>query len=209
MASRRALVTFLCLAGSLPAQRGLNLLFYGNSYSIDNWTVPALVEAIVREAGHDAPRVVARLFGGTDLRFHRTDPAQVAAIHTSLPPGESWDFVVMQGLSLEPTHKGDPLAFRAHALGILHNVRAHSPAARAVLFQTWARGPGHGLYPGGFPNPRAMHTEVAQSYQLARADIDPACGPDTARQARVGDAVALHGFPPRHYTPHRRIPATT
>lgn len=205
-----ALGVALCgpLCGTLPAQRGLNLLFYGNSYTIDNWTVTRIVDAIANDANQPPPTIVPRLFGGTSLVYHRTDPAQVAAISTSLPAGEHWDFVVIQGNSLEATvSQGDPAAFRANALGILQNVRAHSPAARAVLYQTWARGPGHPLYPAAFPNPWAMHTEVRRNYQLAADDINHAFGPDTARLARVGDAVARLGFDPAYYNPDLSHPS--
>ena len=210
------LARFLCvcvavgvtLSGALPAQRGLNLLFYGNSYTIDNWTVTRIVDAIANDANQPPPTIVPRLFGGTSLVYHRNDPAQVAAISTSLPAGQHWDYVVMQGNSLEATvSQGDPAAFRAHALGILQNVRAHSPAARAVLYQTWARAPGHPLYPAAFPNPWAMHAEVRRNYELAADDINQAFGPDTARVARVGDAVARLGFDPAYYNPDLSHPS--
>lgn len=201
----RSLVVSLVLAvASLnaTAQRPLNLLFYGNSYSLDNGTVPAMVRAIAAQAGHPAPRVVPRLFGGTNLAYHRTDPAQVAAISNSLPAGEQWDYVVIQGLSVEATvNQGDPAAFRANALGIVANVRAHSPAARAVLYQTWARGPGHPFYPAAFPNIWAMHTEVRDNYSAAARDIDQANGPGTARVARAGTGVAMLGFDVTYYHP--------
>jgi hypothetical protein len=201
----RSLVVSLALAvASLnaTAQRPLNLLFYGNSYSLDNGTVPAMVRAIAAQAGHPSPRIVPRLFGGTNLAYHRTDPAQVAAISNSLPAGEHWDFVVIQGLSVEATiNQGDPAAFRANALGVVANVRAHSPAARAVLYQTWARGPGHPFYPAAFPNVWAMHTEVRDNYSLAARDIDQTYGPGTARVARAGTGVAMLGFDATYYHP--------
>ncbi len=167
-----------------------------------------IVDAIARDANWPPPTIVPRLFGGTNLAFHRNDPGQVAAIGNSLPAGQQWDFVVIQGHSLEATvNQGDPAAFRANAVGIVQNVRAHSPAARAVLYQTWARGPGHPLYPAAFPDPWTMHTEVRRNYQLAANDIDAAFGPGTAQIARVGDAVARLGFDPVYYNPDLSHPS--
>ncbi len=208
---RRALVAALALSGPLAAQRPLNLLFYGNSYSADNASVPALVGVIASAAGQATPRIVPRLAGGMNLTFHFTDPAQVAAITTSLPVSEFWDYVVIQGMSTEATHLGNPTTFRAAALGIVQNVRAHSPAAKAVLYQTWARAYGHTFYPGAFANPMAMQNEVRVSYQLAVDDINQAFGPGTARLARVGEAMAALAFSPSLYVSdlsHPRQPIT-
>ena len=209
MRSSLFLLSALILAQpDATAQRPLNLLFYGNSYSLDNATIPAMVKAIAAEAGQPVPNVVPRLFGGSDLAFHRADPAQVAAISNSLPPGERWDYVVIQGLSVEATgDQGDPAAFRANALGIVANVRAHSPAARAILFQTWARGPGHPFYPAAFPSPLAMHNEIHGNYALAAVDIDIAFGVGTARVARAGEAVARLAFAAAYYHPDLSHPA--
>ena len=176
-----------------------NLLFYGNSYSQGNGTMPAMVGALAQEAGAPAPWVTAALVGGQTLGYHRTNPGQVAAIG-SLPLGETWDFVVMQGHSQEATRLRNPAQFRADAVGLVGNVKAHSPNARAVLFQTWARGPGHSFYPGSFSGPVEMHQEIQANYALAAADIDAAFGPGTAMRAPVGDAVALLAFDPSLYT---------
>jgi hypothetical protein len=119
-----------------------------------------------------------------------------------LPVGQRWDFVVMQGQSLEATAaSGDPALFRASALQILGNVRNHSPQAKAVLYQTWARAVGHFLYPGTFASPRAMHDEIRANYTLARQDLVAAYGPGAAVDAAVGAGVALLGWQPSFYDP--------
>ena len=59
----------------------------------------------------------------------------------------------MQGFLSEATRLGNPLGFRVNAVGIVDSVRAHSPDALAVLFQTWAYGSGHGAYPRSFADP--------------------------------------------------------
>jgi len=167
----------------------LNLLFYGNSYSMFNGGVPSLVAAMAKDAGEPEPNDVARLVGGQNLAFHLNDPGQAAAIQGALPPGQEWDFVVLQGFSTEATQAlGDPASFRANAVSIVGNVRAHSPSAQAVLYQTWARARGHGYYLGAnpaFPSPYDMHREVEANYSLAVQDINNAFGA-RASSARAG-----------------------
>ena len=81
----------------------LNLLYYGNSYSQGNGTVPSLVQFLAESAGFPSPYTVPKLVGGQNLAFHLNDPGQAAAISGALPLGETWDFVVLQGFSTEAT----------------------------------------------------------------------------------------------------------
>ena len=179
----------------------LNILFYGNSYTIVN-SVHTLVQALAEQAGFDPPNVVGALVGGQDLDFHLNEPGQAAAIAGSLTLGEEWDYVVLQGFSLEATVAlGDPQGFKADALAIVTNVKAHSPGARACLYQTWARAPGHSVYPSAFSSPLVMHQQIEASYTQAVAEIDAAFGPDTARRAAAGEAVALRAWDPAMYDP--------
>jgi hypothetical protein len=204
----RALLLLL-LISALPAQ-GKNLLFYGNSYTFYSfgYGVPELVRLIAAEAGHPPPRVVQALIGGSQLSIHATNPSQVAVIGNSLPAGQTWDHVVIQGNSLEATpYLGyDPLVFRNSAVTIAGNVRSHSPAAKAVMYQTWARAWGHAYYPVPWATPMAMHQMVRANYDLAVADIDAAFGANVASKAAVGDAVALLEWDPVWYNADRSHP---
>ena len=192
---------------TIKAPGGLNLLFYGNSYSQGNSGVPQLAGFIAEEAGFPAPNVVAQLVGGQNLFYHLTNPTQAAAIAGSLPLGQEWDFVIMQGFSLEATEVfGNPAQFRANALAILTNVRAHSPNAKAVMYQTWARGPGYSAYPGSYAAPYDMHVEIHANYQLAVDDMNAAFGAGTAFRAAAGDAVALLSFDPSLYVADQSHP---
>jgi hypothetical protein len=204
-AARFAVVT-LCVALFAVAAAaqgvGKNLLFYGNSYSARNGGVGELVRLLAIQAGLPAPTIVTRYQNGADLQYHATNSAQVAAITGSLPAGQRWDVVVMQGQSLEATAaSGNPGLFRASALQILGNVRNHSPQAKAVLYQTWARAVGHFLYPNTFASPRAMHDEIRGNYLAARNDLNAAYGAGAASAAGVGDGVALLGWLPAYYDP--------
>ncbi|MCK5943452.1 MAG: hypothetical protein KAI24_15835, partial [Planctomycetes bacterium] len=199
-----ATTMFALLLTTAASGQGKNLLFYGNSYTFLVWGygVPEVVEWIAIEAGHPAPNVTQALMGGSTLNFHANDPGQIAAIAT-LPAGQSWDHVVIQGHSLQATpYFGYTVQqFRSDALTIAGNVRAHSPNAGAVLYQTWARAHGSMYYPSPWPDPMAMHQMVRGNYDLAVADINAAFGPGTARKAAVGDAIALLEWDPVWYDP--------
>jgi len=199
----------LLLATTATAQ-GKNLLFYGNSYTflVFGYGVPELVEWIAVEAGHPTPNVTQALMGGSNLSFHATDPGQIAAIH-ALPAGQTWDHVVIQGHSLNatPYFGFNVPQFRADAVTIAGNVRAHSPNAGAVLYQTWARAQGAMYYPSPWPDPMAMHNMVRGNYDLAVADINAAYGAGTARKAAVGDVMALLEWDPSWYHPDLSHPS--
>lgn len=201
----RALL-WLLLASAVPAQ-SKNLLFYGNSLTYYSWGygVPELVGMIATEAGHPSPTIVAALVGGGGMQFHATNATQIARISNSLPPGQTWDSVVMQGVVLEATNGGGFSAaqFRSSAVTVMTNVRSHSPAARAVLFQTWAPSYGQLYYnfPSPWPNPMALHNEVRSNYRLATSDITAAFGVGSATNAAAGDAVALLQWQPMWYEP--------
>jgi hypothetical protein len=208
-ALRNAAVALLLLASALHAQ-GKNLLFYGNSLSFFNGGVAPIVRAIAIQAGLPAPTYQERLFSGQDLPYHATNPAQVAAISNFLPPGQTWDVVIMQGLSTEPTQAlGQPALFVSSAVTILGNVRNHSPAAKAVLYQTWARGQGHSFYPTYFPNPLAMHNEVRSRYRDAATALRTAFGINAAVNSAVGDCAALLEFNPAYYVSDLQHPANS
>ncbi len=179
----------------------LNLLFYGNSYSMGNGGVPNMVDMLAEEAGYPQPKITPKLSGGKNLNYHLTDPGQAAAITQALPTGEYWDAVTLQGFSLEATTKfGNPAAFISNALQIFANVRAHSPKCKLVVYQTWARGTGHSAYPGTYPNPMAMHHEIEANYQHVVDQANTIYGAGTAFRAAAGNCVLLHNWDPAIYS---------
>jgi hypothetical protein len=181
---------------SLASAQQKNVLCYGNSFSYSVWGygAPEVVQAIADEAGRPA-YVEASFVGGGTLPYYATDPLQIAEITNLLPPGQSWDVVVMQGHALEATNGGGfhVANFLTGAEGILTNVRNHSPGARAVMFQTWASSWGQLYYQGqgGWQVPMDMHTEIRAGYRLAVDDLNTTFGAGSAVNAAVGDAVAL------------------
>ncbi len=206
---RRAVFATVALASGLLAQ-GKNVLFYGNSLSLFNGGVAPLVRAMAIAAGQPTPFCQAQCVNGVDLHFHATDPAQVAAITNTLPQGQHWDVVVLQGISHETTTTlGNPAHFVADAITIVGNVRNHSPQAKTVLFQTYARAQGHAWYPGTFANPMVMHNQVRTTYRNTVTALEAAFGPGKITNSAVGDCAALLEFNPVYYNVDLQHPANS
>lgn len=198
----------MLLAFALPAAAdspGLNLLFYGNSFTLGSWStrsVPDLVNDIAVAAGQADPYVVNASVGGWTLADHLV--SNTAVISTGIPAGQTWDFVVLQDYSTRPTHIGDLAAHRADFLSLYSTVAAHSPAVRTIGFETWARAPGHEFYlgdPPEFPGgPAQMQQELRDGYALSTADVNAFAGTGTSRVAPVGDAWESTGWSNLHAT---------
>lgn len=194
------LALILAASGAAHAETPLNLLFFGNSFTLTS-DIPGRIWQIAQADGHVAPRSVSDLTGGTDLDYHigqiQTAPEDNVN-HLAVRTGDTWDFVIVQGYSTEPTHIGDPADFRADAVTMTDLIRNHSSGkgigTRAVLYETWARGPGHTYYPDTFASPAAMQSELRTSYLGAQSDINSIFGADTAWYAPVGDAYESVGF---------------
>ena len=178
---------------SLQAEDPLNVLFYGNSFTLGSGSsrsVPHLFRSIALAAGHSRPRATDGAVSGKNFAFHLARNFHV--INTGLPAAEDWDFVVMQNFSTAPTRLGDLNRHRSDSVRLYQKVADRSPDVTPVLFETWARAPGHAFYdpatlefPGG---PAQMQQELREGYRLAAMDIDTAAGPDTTRIAPIGDA---------------------
>lgn len=194
-----ALALFIGAAPAV-AEEPLHLLFFGNSFTM-SYDIPGRLWQIAQADGHAAPRSVSDLTGGTTLAFHidqiATNPVNNVT-NPTVGAGQTWDYVIFQGFSVEPTHIGNPAKFRADAVTLTDRVLNHASGkgagATAVLYETWARGPGHEYYPSTFASPAAMQQELRTSYQAAQADINAAFGSGTARYAPVGDAYEAMNF---------------
>lgn len=190
--TRFAALAILATAGAAHAGAGKNLLFYGNSFTASGGGVHLLVRDIAVAAGYDAPHVYGRIVGGQTLQYHLDTGTSV--ITSGIPAGESWDAVVLQEYSTRPTSHpsdGNIPGFFSAAQGLYQAVQNHSPGAQAVLFETWARGPGNAVYPGIWPNPAAMQAELRTNYD-ACSDLLNQQG--TCEVAPVGDAFEAGNF---------------
>ncbi|QDS98840.1 hypothetical protein [Adhaeretor mobilis] len=186
---RAILIAYLALwGGELQA---INILFYGNSFTNglgSTESVPNLVRDIATAAGHTTPTVVNAANNGSSFTWHLANNAGV--ISSGLPISEQWDFAVLQNFSTTPTHLGNVAQHRADSVSLYQQIAAHSPSHTPVLYETWARAPGHNYYTSGVPDfpggPSEMQAELRNGYLLAAQDIDVSTGGRIARIAEVG-----------------------
>ena len=184
---------FVLLAlGAMQPASAENILFYGNSFTNGSGStdsVPNLVRDIATAAGQVTPTVVNAAVNGQSFTWHLANNTSI--ISSGLSGGETWDYAVMQNFSTAPTHLGNVTQHRADSVSLYQTIAAHSAAVTPVLFETWARGPGHSFYTGGSPNfpggPSQMQQEVRDGYELARQDIDAVTSGGFTRVAEVGD----------------------
>ncbi|CAL1151150.1 unnamed protein product [Cladocopium goreaui] len=190
----------LAMGGLLVAAAPKNVLFYGNSFTLgfgSTTSVNALFEDIAIAAGHDAPLVQSAAASGQDIEWHLNN--NTAAIFTLIPPDRDWDAVVMQEHSTKLTraYTGNPRfpdsvdESKSTVVDLYNTVQLRSPNAVPVLYETWARGPGHTFYTPPnviFTDPAEMQAEVRDGYDALKEAIDTEEGAPTALIAPVGDA---------------------
>jgi hypothetical protein len=180
----------------------LDLLFFGNSYTINNDVADRIARLAVA-AGHERPLVVTELEGGQTFRRHIEHVTRSPRDNVDHPSvaGRTWDFVVLQEFSWRPTRLGEPERFRDEAMQLFRMTRDHTSSrgrgVRPVLYQTWARAPGHAFYDVDFAGPREMQGELRHHYRAAFDELS--CEGAAPRLARVGDAFESLGFDPSLY----------
>lgn len=203
--------TFLAVIQlSLPvaAQDPKNLLFYGNSFTNaccgatgSQRSMPSVLSDIAVSAGHPTPFIRNSSVNGQSMQWHVQNNTLVITV--GLPAGQKWDNVILQDFSTQPTHIGN-LALHLSSTKEMYNlVAAHSPNVVPVLFETWARGPGHSFYTGANPSfpggPAQMQQELRDGYHMAVDNINSMVGTNLAKYAPAGDAWENAGFPLNYY----------
>jgi hypothetical protein len=191
---RRIGALVLLLAAAPGPLRADDVLFFGNSFTFGAMApvvqrhggVPKLFEAIARARGHEVTtRMIA--VGGQDWAFLLARPL------TALALARSWDWVVLQDFSTEPTHIGDVAKFMASGEKFSDRIARRSPHAGLVLYETWARPAGkfYETPPGsGFTGPDQMLAELRANYQMLAQDLAARDADRPVRVARVGTAFA-------------------
>lgn len=198
-----ALIGLSISPASYAADEPLNLLFFGNSFTI-NFDVAGLVGDVAVADGKDNPLIVKSLQGGRDLDFHIASIDTLSTTNNvnsnALGAGETWDYVVIQELSTGATTEfgGDPADFRQDAQtlygGVTNHASGKGAGATAVLYETWAYGPRNGAFPRPFPNSAAMQAQITANYALANEDLNNNFGEGSSRLATVGSAFELENF---------------
>lgn len=175
MYNPRRLVSFCmlcalcCAAATLKADTPLNILFIGNSFT-NGGPIPTVVRNIAIDAGWSAPNVTNAAVNSMDLSYHRTSAATLSAIDSG-----GWDYVVLQEYSTKPTDNVGPAAvFKADATFLYDRVKASSPGAQVILYETWARHEDHSYYPGTFTNRTQMQRQLNFHYNDCADNYIPA-----------------------------------
>jgi hypothetical protein len=200
-------MTLLC---SVVMAESKSVLFYGNSFTLgfgSTDSVNALFKDIAVAAGHEEPLVQSAAASGQSLNWHLNN--NTAAIFTLIPPDRDWDAIVLQEHSTKLTQVFTgappfPLSIeqsKADAIGLFDTAKLRSANVIPVLYETWARGPGHAFYTGADPpysGPAEMQAEVRAGYDMLKGAIDADVGSDTALIAPVGDAWENANFDNLH-----------
>ena len=168
------------------------VLFIGNSFTLQG-PVPDLVARFARESGFFNVTIDFRAVSGQSLAWHRADTSAAGA---PARLREGWDVVVLQDFSTRPTDSlGEPDDFKDDATWFYERAKEANPAARVVLFETWARRAGHPIYDVAFSSPAQMqaqlrrhYTDAAERYVPRFATVSPG---EAVEVARVGDAWEL------------------
>lgn len=191
-----AVVSMAVMTAQAAPQK--NILFYGNSFTLgfgSTTSVNAIFNDIVIAAGHDAPIVQSAAASGQTIGWHVDN--NVGAIFTLIPPAQDWDFIVMQEHSTKltrtfPTWPNSLPESQGDVVDLYNFAEQRSPNVTPVLYETWARGPGHQFYTGANPQfpggPSEMQAEVRAGYDALKSALDTAIGSDLTRIAPVGDA---------------------
>ena len=177
----------LCiLLGLNAAARAEDVLFIGNSFTR---SVPKVVEAIAKANGKTLTtgEVVK---GGQNWGYHLAQPATSKAI------GEKqWDAVVLQDYSSEPTRIGKVDKFMADGETFYRKIRAASPKATVVLYQTWALDEDNPIFAKEpttkkFASPEEMTADLIKNYAALAKKLEEIEAGEQVRVAPVGEAFA-------------------
>lgn len=191
-----ALLTAALLTSHARAEDPKNIIFFGNSFTQSGGGIQNIIKNIAVSAGHPSPYVVSTAVGGVNLDYHNS--FSTAAITSSIPSSWHWDAAVIQEYSTRPTNVaaigGNVPAFLAATNTLYQSVKNHSPNAKAVMFETWARGPTHSYYPTYFPGPADMQSQLRTSYHTAVNNLNATHGSGTALFAPVGEAFEDANF---------------
>ena len=149
--------------------QAMRALFLGNSYTHRNGLVAQVVEHSPLDEGEEVSP------GGARLLQHAESEATLARLR------EPWDIVVLQGQSLEPVF--DPAGFLE--AGSRLAALADAAGASVVLYETWARQPGHAFYRdnGVVQTAGEMQHTLSERYRELAEETG-------ARVAPVGQAFA-------------------
>ncbi len=143
---------------------------YGNS--IIQGAVPAYLSDIVEQSGAQAPNIIEFIIGnGTTTNYL----ANQGLITSSLPPGQTWKAVIIQGGTVETTITlGNPTLFLSNMSALASAYYSHSSQGLFIGHETGADHPNSSRYPSWFPDPETWLSFPQRAYSLAESVITQA-----------------------------------
>ena len=130
------LVSTLFVNGA-PVSSSPRVLFIGNSYVGAN-NLPQIFRDVAASAGVAPSEVKAVTPGGATLYQHLNSPDTLKLIDEG-----NWDIVIMQAQSQEAAVSEQFAIVRSSflmgATGLYDRIKARSPHAKVIFYQTWAR----------------------------------------------------------------------
>ena len=140
----RKLLLALLLTTTLNAQE--RVLFIGNSYTAAN-SLSTMVAALASSTNLSLA-CSQQTLGGATLYQH----AQSNATYSKLA-SQSWDYVVLQAQSQEPSFPYSQFSSQTlpYAIELVDSIRSIAPCAQPVFFRTWGRENGDQFNCAAFP----------------------------------------------------------
>lgn len=128
------LVLSFLLATCNFAQDSISVLFIGNSYVYTN-DLPGVLSQLASNLGKTVT-VGSKVNGGYTFQAHVNDPQTYSAIHQ-----RSWDVVVLQGQSQEPSFPFSQVTSNSlpYAIQLADSVKAANFCSNVQFFMTWGR----------------------------------------------------------------------
>ena len=141
---RKLLPVLILLTYTLNAQE--RVLFIGNSYTAAN-SLPTMVAALASSANQNLA-CSQQTLGGATLYQH----AQSNATYSKLS-SQSWDYVVLQAQSQEPSFPYSQFSSQTlpYAIQLVDSIRSITTCAQPVFFRTWGRENGDPFNCAAFP----------------------------------------------------------
>lgn len=201
---RLCAVLFAALLPVAAAHSQDHILVYGNSI-VFTPTVPFFQDLVV-QTGAPQPHVVSYILGDKTT----TNYVQQIGLITSLPAGQTWRAMVVEGGTIENVPGlGNPTAFQNNMLTLSNAFFTHSPAGLFVGHETGADHPSSNNYPLVAPNPATWLAYSQSAYGTAAATINAAHPSNPAvRLARQGTCyAATAGYPTFLYSPDFHHPS--
>jgi hypothetical protein len=182
-----ALACFLLVFGRVDVEAA-KILMLGNSLTygydatnpvVGNYgSMPKVIQNLALEGGQGNHQIIMNVFSSYTLNNHVAEATSVAAIQSN-----QWDWVVLQGYSLEPLLNswGDFNGFLQGASALRSLILANNPATHILFYETWARTDYSAV---GYASMQAMHDDLQAGYLMATSLYGDAMAP-------AGDAFLL------------------